>query len=104
MVFERANPTLSWVCMVIVGISELIFEVIGGDGRTHGVGDLVVEFVQGWIDSCSLQFGVASIVPINEVVYLPTPDWMDKDCVGIMIVEKKDIVHTEGGGERKTSG
>ena len=27
---------------------------------------------------------------------------MDKDCVGIMIVEEKDVVHTTGGGEGKS--
>ena len=46
VVLERANPTLSWVCMVIMDISKLIPEVLGGDGRTHGVGDLIVEFVK----------------------------------------------------------
>ena len=29
---------------------------------------------------------------------------MDKDCVGIMIVKEKDVVHTTGGGEGKTPG
>ena len=80
--------------MVIVGISELMLEILCGEGRTHGVRDLVVKFVKDWVDSCSLQFGVASIVPFNEVVRLPTFDWMDKDCVGIVIVEEKDIVYT----------
>ena len=88
--------------MVSVGISELILEVFGGDGRTHGVRDLVVNFVKDWINSHSLQFGIASIVPFNEMVCLPTLDWMDKDCARIMIVEEKDIVHTTGGGEWKT--
>ena len=74
VVLERANCRLSWVCMVIVGIDELILEVLGGDGRTHGVGDLAVEFVKDWIYSCSLQFSVAGIVPPNEVVCLPTLD------------------------------
>ena len=99
MVVERVNRTLSWICTVIMGIGELILEALGGDGCTHGVRDLVVEFVKDWIDSHSLLFGVASIVPLNEVVYLPTLDWMDKDCFGIMIVEEKDVVHTMGGGE-----
>ena len=27
---------------------------------------------------------------------------MDEDCVGIMIVEEKDIIHTTCGGEWKT--
>ena len=85
--------------MVIVGINKLILEVLGTDGHTHGVRDLVVEFVKDWIDSRSLQFGVASIAPFDEVVCLPTLDWMDMDCVGIMIVEEKDIVYTTGGGE-----
>ena len=30
VVFERANRALSWICMVIVGIDELILEVLGG--------------------------------------------------------------------------
>ena len=39
--------------MVIVGISKLILEILGSDGRTHVVGDLVVEFVENRIDiSC----------------------------------------------------
>ena len=71
---ECANRTLSLVCMVITGINDLILEVLGGDGPTHGVGDLVVKLVHDWIDSCSLQFGVVSIVPLNEVVCLPTLD------------------------------
>ena len=104
VVLERANHTLSWVCMAIVGIVEWILEVLGGDGCTHGVGDLVVKFVKDWIDSRSLQFGVSSIVPLSEVVCLPTLDCMDKDCVGIIIVEEKDVVHTTGGGEGKMSG
>ena len=29
---------------------------------------------------------------------------MDKICVGIMIVEEKDVVHTTGGNEGKTPG
>ena len=29
-------------------------------------------------------------------------DRMDKDCVGVMIVEEEDIVHTMSGGEGKT--
>ena len=72
MVFERANRTLRWIYMVIVGISELILEILGGDSRTHGVRDLVVEFVRDWINSQGLQFGVASIVPFDEVFCLPT--------------------------------
>ena len=32
-----------------------------------------------------------------------TLDWMDKNCVGIMIVEETDIVHTTCGGEWKTT-
>ena len=87
--------------MVIIGVSELIHEVLGGDGRTHGIRDLVVKFVKDWIDSRSLQFGIASILLLDEVVCLPTLDWMGKGCVGIMIVEEKDIVHTTCGGERK---
>ena len=47
---------------MIVGISKLILEIFGSDGHTHGVRDLVVKFVKDWIDSHSLQFGVASIV------------------------------------------
>ena len=88
--------------MVIVGTGKLILEVLVGDGRAHGVGDLVVEFVQDWVDSGSLQFCIAYIVPLNEVVSLPALDGMDKDCVGIMILEEKDIVHTTGGGEERT--
>ena len=87
--------------MVIMGVSKLILEIFGGDGRTHGVRDFVVEFVKSWIDSCSLQLGVASIVPLNEVVGMSTLDWMDKDCIGIMVVEEKDIAHTTCGGEWK---
>ena len=86
MVLEHANHALSWICVVIVGISELILEIFGSDGRTHGIRDLVVEFVNDYIDSCSLQFGVASIVPFDEVVCLPTLDWVNEDCVGVMIV------------------
>ena len=43
MVLERANRTLSWICMVIVGIGELVLEVLDSDGPMHGVRDLVVE-------------------------------------------------------------
>ena len=49
----------------------------------------------------SLKFGVASIVSFNEVVRLATLDWMDKDRVGIIIIEEKDIVHVFCGGKRK---
>ena len=75
--------------MVIAGVSELILEILGSDGDTHGVGDLVVEYVKDWVYSCSLQFGLASIVPINEMVCLPSLDWMDKDCVGIVEERRK---------------
>ena len=85
--------------MVIMGISELIFGSLGSDGCMHGVRDLVVEYVKDWIDSRGMQFGVASIVSFNEVFCLPTLDRVDKDCIGIMIVEEKDIVHTTCGGE-----
>ena len=54
MVLERVNRTLSWISMVIVGVSELILDILGGDGRRHGVRDLVVEFVKDWIDFHSL--------------------------------------------------
>ena len=104
MVLERANCTLSWVCMVIVGISELILELLGGDGCSHGIGDLVVKFVEDWIDAGGLQFCIAGVVPLNKVVGLPALDRMDEDGVGIMIVEEEDIVHPTGGGEGKTSG
>ena len=104
MVLERANRTLSWVCTVIVGIGELILEVLGGDGHVYGVGDLVVEFVKDWDDPYSLQFGIASIVPLNEVFCLPALNWMDKDCIGVMIIEEKDIVHTMCGGKWKIPG
>ena len=72
--------------MVIVGISKMILEIFGGDDCKRGVRDLVVKFVKDWIDSSSLQFGVASIVPFDKEVYLPTLDWMGKDCVGIMVI------------------
>ena len=103
MVLERANCTLSWVCMVIVGISELILELLGGDGCAHGIGDLVVKFVKDLIDPCSLQFCIASVVPFNKVVGLPALDRMNKDCIGVMIIEEEDIVHTTSGGEWKTA-
>ena len=70
----------------------------------QGVGDLVVEFVKDWVDPCSLQFCIASIVPLNEVFYLLALDWMDKNCAGVMIIEKKDVVHTTCGGRWKTPG
>ena len=40
--------------MVIVGISKLILEILGSDGRTHVVGDLVVKFVKHGIDTSGL--------------------------------------------------
>ena len=52
--FERANHMLSWIGMVIMRISKLILEIFGGDGRTRGVRNFVVEFVKDWIDSSSL--------------------------------------------------
>ena len=85
--------------MVIMGIGELILEILGGDGRAHGVEDLIGGFVKDWVDPCSLQFCIASIVPLNEVFCLPVLDWMNKDCVRVMIVEEKDIVHTTCGGK-----
>ena len=84
---------------MIVGISVLILEILGSDGHTYAVGDLVVEFVKDWIDPNSLQLGIASIVPFDEVFGLPTLDWVDEDCIGVMIVEEKDLVHTSYGGE-----
>ena len=47
--------------MVIMGISELILDILGSDGHAHAVGDLVVKFVKDRIDTSGLQFGVASI-------------------------------------------
>ena len=35
---------------------------------------------------------------------MPTLDWMNKGCVGIMIIEEKDVVHTTDGGEGITLG
>ena len=49
--------------------------------------------MKDWIDPSGLQFGVASIVPYDEVFCLPTLDWANKDCIGVMIVDKKDVVH-----------
>ena len=77
MVFECANRTFRGICMVIVGISKLILEILGGDGRTHAVEVLVVKFVKEGIDTSSLQFGVASIVALDEVFSLLTLDGMD---------------------------
>ena len=94
MVLESANRTVCWICVVIVSICKLMLEILGGDGRTYGVRDLVVEFVKDWIDSRGLQFCIARIVPFDEVFCLPTFDWVDKDCFGIMIEEETDIVHT----------
>ena len=54
MVLEHVNGALSWICMVIMSIGELILELLDGDGCVHGVGDLVVKFVEDWIDSCGL--------------------------------------------------
>ena len=72
--------------MVIVGISELILEILGGDGRTHAVGDLVVEFVNDWIDLSGLKFCVASIVDLHKMFCLSTLDGVDEDCIGVLIV------------------
>ena len=87
MVFECANRMLHWICMVIIGISELILEILGGDGCTHAVGDLIVNFAKDGIDTSGLQFRVASIVVFDEVFCLSTLGWVDEDCIGIMIVE-----------------
>ena len=65
VVFERANRTLYWIRTVIVGISKLILEILGGDGPTHAIGDLVVKFVKDRIDPSGLQFCVASIAPLD---------------------------------------
>ena len=54
MVLKRTNCMLSGVCMAIVGVSELILEILGDDGRAHGVGDLVVKFAKDRIDSRAL--------------------------------------------------
>ena len=67
--------------MVLVGISELIFEILGSDGRTHAVGDLIVEFVNDRIEPSCLQFCVVSIVALDEVLYLSTLDWVDEDSI-----------------------
>ena len=69
-----------------VGISELILESLGRDGRTHAVGDLVVKFVKHGIDTSGLQFGVASILALDEVFCLSNLDGMDKDGIGVMII------------------
>ena len=63
--------------MVIVCISKLIFELLGSDGCAHGIGDFIVKFVQDWIDPSGLQFCIASVVLLNEVVGLPALDRMD---------------------------
>ena len=86
MVFECANYTFRWIGMVIVGIGELILEIFCGDGRTDAVGDFIVEFVKDRIDSRILQFGVTSIVALDEVFCLSTFDWVNEDCIGVMIV------------------
>ena len=89
--------------MVIVSISELILELLGSDGHAHGIGDLVVKFVKDGIDSRSLQFCIASVVSLNEVVGLPDLDRIYKDCVGVMIVEEEHIVHNTSRGEGKAT-
>ena len=88
--------------MVIVGISELIVEILGSDGRTHAVGDIVVKFVKHGIDTSKLQFGVASIVALDEVFCLSTLNGVEKDGIGVMIVKQKDAVHAACGGEGET--
>ena len=85
--FESADCTLRWIRMVIVGISKLILEIIGGDVPTHAVGDLIVEFVNDRIDTSGLKFCVASIVALDKVFYLSTLDGVDKDGIGVMIVK-----------------
>ena len=55
------------------------------------------------IDPGGLQLGVTSIVAFDEVVCLSTLDWVNKDRIGVMIVEEKDVVHATCGGEGKTS-
>ena len=53
--------------MVILGISELILEILDSDGHTHAVGDLVVKIVKDRINPSGLQFCVASIEALDEV-------------------------------------
>ena len=79
--------------MVSMRISELKLEIFGGDGRMHAVGDRIVKFVKHGIDTNCLQFGIASIIPLDEVFCLSALDGMDKDGIEIMIVQQKDVVH-----------
>ena len=103
VIFECANRTLRPICMVIVGIIELILEILGGGGCTHVVGDLVVEFVKHRIDTSGLQFGVASIIALGEMFCLSILDGIDKDGIGVMIIQQKNAVHATRGGEVKTT-
>ena len=103
VVFEGANRALHLFSMVIASISELKLEILGSDGHTHAVGGLIVEFMEISIDISCLQFDVASIVTLDQVVVFSTFHRMDKDGIGIMVIEKEDVVHVTGGGEREAA-
>ena len=85
--------------MVVVGCSELKLEILGSDGHTHALGDIVVEFVNHGIDTSGLQFGIASIVALYQVFGLSTLDGAYKDFIGIMVIKQKDVVHATRVGE-----
>ena len=103
VVLECPNGTPGRISVVITNIGELILEVLGSNGCTHTVRNLVVEFVENMSYVSCFEFGEASIVTLDKVLCLSSFDGVDKDSVGIMVIEKANVAHSMGGCEWETA-
>ena len=62
MVLEGANGPFCWVVSMIVGIYQLVRELLFCDGSTHLFGDFVVQALEDRCDAGLFELGVAGFI------------------------------------------
>ena len=92
MAFERSDCSLSKVMAMIVGVCKLVVKLFGFDGCYEFLGNFVVKSLEGWNDSCLFKLVVAKVVASNKMVGLSALDGCCQDCIGVIIVQDKDVV------------
>ena len=64
-----------------IGVDKLVVKVLCFNACNQVVGDLIVQSVEDWLDSCINEALVACIIALDQVVCPSAFDWFSEDCI-----------------------
>lgn len=103
MGFEGLDSSLCNILLVVICVTDLVFQFLFLDAFDHFFGHFVVKSLYDRVNSSFLEFFVACIVAFNEVSSALGFDRFSKNGIGIVIIQDEDVVVISGGRYRKTT-